>query len=64
MDEQLFPTKVRCKWTQYIASKPEKLGIKFWLAVDVASKFLVNGFPYWERTRLDLRVCVLLTTSS
>ena len=24
VDEQLFPTKVRCKWTQYIASKPDK----------------------------------------
>lgn len=46
IDEQLFPTKVRCKWTQYIASKPDKFGIKFWLAVDVASKYLVNGFPY------------------
>lgn len=46
VDEQLFPTKVRCKWTQYIASKPDKFGIKFWLAVDVSSKYLVNGFPY------------------
>ena len=46
VDEQLFPTKVRCKWTQYIASEPDKFGIKFWLAVDVASKYLVNGFPY------------------
>jgi len=45
IDEQLFPTKVRCKWTQYIASKPDKYGIKFWLAVDVKSKHLVNGFP-------------------
>ena len=46
IDEQLFPTKVRCKWTQYIASKPDKFGIKFWLAADVATKYVVNGFPY------------------
>ena len=46
IDEQLFPTKARCKWTQYIASKPDKYGIKFWLAADVKSKYLVNGFPY------------------
>jgi hypothetical protein len=46
IDEQLFPTKARCKWTQYIASKPDKFGIKFWLAVDVSSKYLVNGAPY------------------
>ena len=46
VDEQLFPTKARCPFTQYIASKPDKFGIKFWLAVDATSKYLVNGFPY------------------
>lgn len=46
VDEQLFPTKARYPFTQYIASKPDKFGIKFWLAVDVSSKYLVNGFPY------------------
>lgn len=46
IDEQLFPTKARCRFTQYIASKPDKYGIKFWLAVDIKSKYLVNGFPY------------------
>lgn len=49
VDEQLFPTKARCRWTQYIASKPDKFGIKFWLASDVKSKYLVNGFPYLGR---------------
>ena len=42
----MFPTKARCKFTQYIASKPDKFGIKFWLAADVQSKYLVNAFPY------------------
>ena len=46
VDEQLFPTKARYPFTQYIASKPDKFGIKFWLAVDASSKYLVNGFPY------------------
>ena len=27
-------------------SKPDKFGMKFWLAVDVNSKYLVNGFSY------------------
>ncbi|XP_014487368.1 PREDICTED: piggyBac transposable element-derived protein 3-like, partial [Dinoponera quadriceps] len=27
-------------------NKPDKFGIKFWLASDVRSKYLVNGFPY------------------
>lgn len=46
VDEQLFPTKARCRWTQYMANKPDKFGIKFWLAADVDTKYLVNGFPY------------------
>lgn len=46
VDEQLFPTKTRCPFIQYIASKPDKFGIKFWLAADVKSKYLLNGFPY------------------
>ena len=49
VDEQLFPTKARCPFTQYMASKPDKFGIKFWLAVDAKSKYLVNGFPYLGR---------------
>ena len=46
VDEQLFPMKTRCRFIQYIANKPDKFGVKFWLAVDVDSKYLVNGFPY------------------
>lgn len=30
VDEQLFPTKARCRFTQYMANKPDKFGIKFW----------------------------------
>jgi hypothetical protein len=46
IDEQLFPTKTRCRFTQYMANKPDKFGIKFWLLVDVDAKYLLNGFPY------------------
>ncbi|KAJ8880736.1 hypothetical protein PR048_017206 [Dryococelus australis] len=31
---QLFPTKPRYKFTQYMANEPDKFGIKFWLAAD------------------------------
>ena len=31
---------------QYMPNKPDKFGIKFWMAVDVESKYLYNGFPY------------------
>ena len=27
IDEQLFPTKSRCRFTQYIPNKPDKFGI-------------------------------------
>ncbi|KAK2579991.1 hypothetical protein KPH14_012297 [Odynerus spinipes] len=27
-------------------NKPDKFGINFWLAADVQSKYLINGFPY------------------
>ncbi|KAM7018170.1 piggyBac transposable element-derived protein 4-like [Tautogolabrus adspersus] len=46
VDEQLFPTKARCRFTQYMANKPDKFGIKFWLAADVETKYFLNGFPY------------------
>ena len=46
VDEQLLPTKSMCPITQYMASKPNKFGIKFWSAVDAESHYLVNGFPY------------------
>ena len=46
VDEQLFPTKARCRFTQYMPNKPDKFGIKFWLAADVRSKYVVNAYPY------------------
>lgn len=46
VDEQLFSTKARCKFIQYMPNKPNKFGIKFWLASDVSSKYVLNGFPY------------------
>ncbi|XP_068222576.1 uncharacterized protein [Palaemon carinicauda] len=46
IDEQLFPSKARCPITQFMASKPDKYGQKYWLAVDKENKYLVNGFPY------------------
>lgn len=46
VDEQLFPTKARCGFTQYMANKPDKFGIKFWIAADLETKYLLNGFPY------------------
>ena len=46
VDEQLFPTKSRCKFTQYMSSKPDKFGIKFWILAEVDSKYCYNISPY------------------
>ena len=46
VDEQLYPCKARCPFTQYISQKPDKFGIKFWLVADSTSKYMLNGFPY------------------
>ena len=46
IDEQLFPSKARCPFTQFMASKPAMFGQKCWLAVDKEGKYLINGFPY------------------
>ena len=46
VDEQLLPCKARCKFIQYMSNKPDKFGIKFWLLVDLKTKYLCNGFPY------------------
>ena len=37
VDEQLFATKDRCKFTQYMPNTPNKFGIKIWLASVVES---------------------------
>ena len=46
VDDQLFSSKARCPFTQYMASKPDKFGQKHWLAVEKESKYVINGFPY------------------
>ncbi|XP_066516461.1 piggyBac transposable element-derived protein 4-like [Hoplias malabaricus] len=46
VDEQLFPTKTRCRFTQYMPNKPDKFGIKFWVAADSVTNYMLNTFPY------------------
>jgi hypothetical protein len=46
VDEQLMPCKTRCPFTQYMANKPDKYGIKFWLLSEVESKYVLNAVPY------------------
>jgi len=46
VDEQLFPTKARCRFTQFMPNKPDKFGIKFWILAELNSKYCLNVKPY------------------
>lgn len=46
VDEQLYPTKCRCPFLQYMANKPDKFGIKFWVATDAKIRYVLNIIPY------------------
>ncbi|XP_055388036.1 piggyBac transposable element-derived protein 4-like, partial [Condylostylus longicornis] len=54
IDEQLFPTKARCRFTQYMPNKPSKFGIKFWLVTDAENRYVLNGFPYLGKDNLRI----------
>lgn len=51
IDEQFFPRKTRCPFTQFIHSKAENYGQKFWLAVDLRTKYLLNASPFCSGSR-------------
>jgi hypothetical protein len=52
VDEQLFPTKARCRFIQFMANKPDKFGIKIWIIAEVESKYFLLGIPYLGRDEL------------
>ncbi|KAL1251031.1 hypothetical protein QQF64_018827 [Cirrhinus molitorella] len=45
-DKFALMAEARCRFTQYMPNKPDKFGIKFWLAADVETKYVLNSFPY------------------
>ena len=55
VDEQLFPRKCRCHFTQLMALKPDNYGQKYWLAVDKDRKYVINGFSYIGRNGTRFR---------
>jgi len=59
VDEQLFPTKARCRFTQFMPNKPDKFGIKFWILAELNSKYCLNKKPYLGKD--DQRVAPLGT---
>ncbi len=66
VDEQLFPTKARCRFTQYMANKPDKFGIKFWVGADVETKYMLPiPSPYLgkDSSRPSMLSCVCSSLS-
>lgn len=49
VDEQLFSTKSRCSFIQYMPQKPGKFGLKFWLICDTSTSYVLNAVPYTGR---------------
>lgn len=43
--EHLLPTQTRCGFTQYMSSEADKFGIKFVVAADAETNYLLSGFP-------------------
>lgn len=67
IDEQLYPWRGRCRYRQYMASKPAKYGLKWWLACDSDNYYCWNiqfycgreeergpGIPLGEQVVLSL----------
>ena len=48
--EKQLPTKSRCRFI----NKPDKFGMKFWLAVYVEFKYILNAIPYLGKDRSRL----------
>ena len=46
VDEQLLPVKSRCSFISFMPNKPDKYGVKFWVLVDVETKYVSNIIPY------------------
>ena len=55
IDQQLMPCKSPCSFVTYMPNKPDKYGIKFWVLVDVKSKYVSNIFPYLDAQEKEQR---------
>jgi hypothetical protein len=53
VDEQLYPFRGRCRYRQYMPSKPARYGLKFWLACDSDNYYCWNIQFYCGRDGED-----------
>lgn len=55
IDEQLMPVRFRSRFITFMPNKPDKYGIKFWLLVEVESKYVCNFLPYLGKHEKEAR---------
>lgn len=53
IDERLAPYRGRCKFIQYMPSKPAKYGIKLWMCCDAETKYVYNVIIYCGKESPD-----------
>ena len=53
VDEQLYAYRGRCGFRQYMPSKPNKYGIKFWLLVCIYSGYLFDADVYLGNLKIN-----------
>jgi hypothetical protein len=53
IDERLAPYRGRCKFVQYMPSKPAKYGIKLWMCCDAETKYVYNASIYCGKESAD-----------
>jgi len=56
VDEQLMPLKSRCPFIMFMPKKPDKFGVKFWMLVEVKTKYVVSMIPYLGKENDTIRV--------
>ena len=54
VDETLYGFRGRCSFRQYIPSKPDKYGLKYWNLVDNASLYVLNTDIYIGKAQKGL----------
>ena len=63
VDEQLYSFRSRCRFIQYMPSKPAKYGLKFWILADAKNYYIssIELYTSKDETRTtDLRMHVVL----
>ena len=58
-----MPVKSHCPFIAFMPNKPDKYGIKFWVLVDVETKYVANILLYLGAQKQEERGGTLLTES-